>query len=120
MWIYIIWIWKSCFCILLLKDGRLESGSSSSNKSIKIWNLEKKNFEFALIGHKREVRDIKQISSNIIISASTDKSIKVWNLSKKSCVQTLISHKDIIFCLWIIDKNKFVSGGREEYKFIWK
>ena len=111
---------SSVFCILLLKDGRLISGSGSGNKSLKIWNLEKKICEFYLAGHKREVRDIKQLSNGWIISASMDKTIKVWNIHKKICIQTLVSHYDVIFCLCIIDKNKFMSGGRDQDIIIWK
>ena len=108
------------FCILLLKDGRMISGSGSWSKSLKVWNLEKKICEFFLAGHKREVRDIKQLSNGWIISASMDKTIKVWNIHKKICIQTLVSHYDVIFSLCIIDKNKFMSGGRDQDIIIWK
>ena len=108
------------FCILLLKDGRLVSGSGSWNKSIKIWNLSQKKCEFILVGHKREVRDIKQISHSFIISASVDKTIRIWNIYKKICVQTLVSHYDVIYSICIIDKNRFVSGGRDQDIIVWK
>lgn len=36
------------FCILLLRDGRLISGSGSWNKSLKIWNLDKRKCECIL------------------------------------------------------------------------
>ncbi len=49
-----------------------------------------------------------------------DKTIKVWNINKKICIQTLVSHYDIILSLCIIDKNKFVSGGRDQDIIIWK
>ena len=108
------------FCILMLKDGRLISGSGSKNKSLKIWNLDKKICEFSLIGHKREVRDIKQLRNGLVATASMDKTIKIWNIHKRICVQTLISHNDVVFSLCIIDKNRFVSGGRDEDIIIWK
>ena len=86
-------------------------------------NLEfnkKKKCEFCLVGHKREVRDIKQLDNGLLISASMDKTIKIWNLSTKICVQTLKSHYDVIFTLCILDKNKFASGGREQDLILWK
>ena len=103
-----------------MRDGRLISGSGSWNKSLKIWNLDKRKCECTLIGHKREVRDIKQLNNGWIITASNDKTIKVWDIHKKICIQTLVSHYDIIFSLCIIDKNKFVSGGRDQDIIIWK
>ena len=80
----------------------------------------KKICEFSLVGHKREVRDIKQLNNGWIITASNDKTIKVWDVYKKICLQTLVSHYDIIFSLCIIDKNKFVSGGRDQDIILWK
>ena len=41
-------------------------------------------------------------------------------IHKKICVQTLISHNDVIFSLCVIDKNRFVSGGRDQDIIIWK
>ena len=108
------------FCILMLKDGRLISGSGSKNKSIKVWNLGKKLCEFALVGHSREVRDIKQLRNGLVVSASMDKTIKIWNIYKRICIQTLISHKDVLFSLCIIDKKRFASGGRDQDIIIWK
>ena len=108
------------FCILLLKDGRLISGSGSRNKCLKIWNLDKKICEVTLVGHKREVKDIKQLNNGLVLSASIDKTIKVWNIHKKLCIQTLISHYDVLFSLCIIDKSRFVSGGRDQDIILWK
>jgi WD40 repeat protein len=108
------------FCILMLKDGRLASGSGAGNKSIKIWNLKQKKCEFTLTGHKREVRDMKQLSNDFILTASVDKTIKVWNIYKKVCVQTLVSHYDAVYCLCFVDNTKFVSGGRDQDIILWK
>ena len=104
----------------MLKDGRLISGSGSQNKSLKVWNLDKRICEFSLIGHKREVRDIKQLRNGLVVTASMDKTIKIWNIHKKICVQTLISHNDVIFSLCVIDKKRFASGGRDKDVIIWK
>ena len=108
------------FCILILRDGRLISGSGSKDKALKVWNLDKKICEFSLIGHKREVRDIKQLINGLVVTASMDKTIKVWNLFKKICVQTLVLHSDVVFSLCVIDKNRFISGGRDPDIIIWK
>ena len=108
------------YCILMLKDGRLISGSGSKNKSLKIWNLAQKICDFSLVGHKREVRDIKQLRNGLVVTASMDKTIKIWNIHKRICIQTLISHNDVIFSLCIIDKNRFASGGRDQDIIIWK
>ena len=108
------------YCILMLKDGRLISGSGSKNKSLKIWNLDQKICDFSLVGHKREVRDIKQLRNGLVVTASMDKTIKIWNIHKRICIQTLISHNDVIFSLCVIDKNRFASGGRDQDIIIWK
>jgi WD40 repeat protein len=55
-----------------------------------------------------------------MITASNDKTKKVWDIHKKICIQTLISHYVKIFSLYIIDKIKFVSDGRNQDIFLWK
>ena len=108
------------FCIIKLRDGRLISGSGSKDKALKVWNLDKKICEFSLIGHKREVRDIKQLRNGLVATASMDKTIKIWNLYRRICIQTLVIHNDVVFSLCVIDKNRFISGGREPDIINWK
>jgi WD40 repeat protein len=60
------------------------------------------------------------LNNGLVLSASIDKTIKVWNIHKKLCIQTLISHYDVLFSLCIIDKSRFVSGGRDQDIILWK
>ena len=69
---------------------------------------------------QKEVRDIKHLNNGWIITASNDKTKKAWDIHKKICIQTLISHYVKIFSLYIIDKIKFVSDGRNQDIFLWK
>ena len=55
-----------------------------------------------------------------LLTGSVDKTIKVWNVKKKCCIQTLISHFDAVYSLCIIDKDKFVTGGKDQEIIIWK
>ena len=108
------------FVVLILKDGRLASGSGSWDKTIKIWNLKEKFCECTLVGHKREIRAMKQLKNGWLLSGSVDKTIKVWNIKKKICLQTLVGHFDVIFGLCVLNDDRFVSGGRDKELFIWK
>ena len=108
------------FVLLLLKDGRLASGSGSWEKSIKIWNTKEKSCECTLVGHKREVRALKQLTNGLLISGSIDNTVRVWNIKKKECLQTLIAHFDVILSLCVLNDNRFISGGRDKELIVWK
>ena len=81
-------------------------------KSIKIWNIKEKTCECTLVGHKREVRALKQLTNGLQISGSIDNTVRVWNIKKKECLQTLIAHFDVILSLCVLNDNRCISGGR--------
>ena len=108
------------YCLILLKDGRLGSGSGSYDKSLKIWNLKEKNCEFTLLGHKREIRALDQLDNGFLISASMDKTVKIWNIYKRLCVQTLSYHFDVVYAVCVLSNERIVTGGRDQDLVLWK
>ena len=93
------------YCLTLLNDGRLVSGSVDG--SIIIYNKETFKPELVIKEHNDTVIWITQLSSGILASCSSDKTIKLFNIkgNKYEVLQTLNDHTNII--LKIIElKNK--------------
>ena len=66
------------FCILILRDGRLISGSGSKDKALKVWNLDKKICVQTLVLHSDVVFSLCVIDKNRFISGGRDPDIIIW------------------------------------------
>ena len=80
-------------CMLLLKDGRLATGSR--DETIKIWNLNNDNhLDLTLKGHTNSVSQIIQLDNSQVVSVDFG-SLLVWDIQMDS--YTLISKCKIDF-----------------------
>ena len=61
-----------------------------------------------------------QMKNGWLLTGSVDKTVKVWNIKRKCCIQTLVSHFEAINSLCILDKNTFISGGKDKDIIFWK
>ncbi len=75
--------------------------SSSSDKTIRIWNLTTNTCKFILTGHTKGVTGLKQITSSILASGSYDYTIKLWNTTSGQLIRTLSNHTGAI--QWSVD-----------------
>ena len=76
-----------------------------------------------LSGHFKPVLDISySFDDKILCSGSSDQTIRVWNLLKyKEKVQLVNQHKGIVYAVeFISEKNKFISGGKNNEVKLWK
>ena len=59
-----------------IKDNYIISGSS--DKTIKIWDIKKKNCIQTLNEHIKEINCVIKLKNNTFVSCSNDKTIKIW------------------------------------------
>ena len=103
----------SIFCLSILNDGRLISGSADN--SIIIYN--KTTFEPDLIinEHKGPVNCIIELSSGILVSCSRDNTIKLFNINGNNynIIQTLNDHRSWVHkIIEIGNKYGYSISGR--------
>jgi len=79
----------SIFCLSILNDGRLISGSADN--SIIIYNKTRYKPDLIINEHKGQVRCIIQLSSGILVTCSYDNTIKLFNIKENNynIIQTL-------------------------------
>ena len=62
--------------IKLKEENKL--ASSSSDKTIKIWNIDELKCINTINAHKHDITALTLLSDGKLISASTDMQIKIW------------------------------------------
>ena len=100
--------------MIILSDNKLCSGGS--NLDIKIWDLETGE-NYILIGHKKWIKCLCQLSNKYLISGSDDKTIKIW--SNKKCIKTLLGNGLSVRSLCQINEYFFASGSFDKTIKIW-
>jgi RNA polymerase sigma factor, sigma-70 family len=96
--------------------------SGSADKTIKLWNLEKKELVHTFNGHIGWISCLAISSdSKFLVSGSTDKTIKLWDLTKKQLLRTLEEHSDWIQNVAISpDNQSLATGSRDGTLKIWQ
>lgn len=71
--------------------------STSVDKNIKIWNLEKKKLESIVTGHFFDVLSISiSYNKKYAVSGSKDKTIRIWDLLSQRQIGILCGHSNIV------------------------
>ena len=108
----------SCvFCLTIMNDGRLVSGST--DKSIIIYNKETYKPDLIIKEHSDDINCIIQLSSGILASCSSDHSIILFNIkgNKYEILQTLNYHIRPINII-IELKNKIIASCSNDCSII--
>ena len=97
--------------------------SSSYDRQIKIWNINKDNYEriAKLKGHNSWVFKVIQLSNERLGSCSDDKTIRIWNSnSPYQCLKIIQGHTDgVISIIELKNKKYIVSCGRDCTVIFW-
>ena len=105
---------ESIFCLSVLNDGRLISGSADN--SIIIYNKATYIPDLIIKEHKSIVLYITQLSSGIIATCSSDEIIKLFNIKGNNyyILQTLNYHTNSVYKIIELKNKYIVSCSRDE------
>ena len=97
------------FCLCVLNDGRLVSGSD--DKSIIIYNKTTYKPDIIIKEHKDYITCITKLSSGILASCSFDKTINLFNINgmKYEILQTLNYHSNYVYKIIELKNKNLVS-----------
>jgi WD40 repeat protein len=98
--------------LVLTPDNRLAI-SASKDKTIKIWDLERREEIQTLYGHNDRVTDLALTpDSSRVLSASWDGTIRIWDLKKGGNLNTFFGQNGEVNCLAVTgDGKKVVSAS---------
>jgi len=97
--------------VLQLSDGRLVS--SSFDRLVKIWNLEKGTCELSLKGHEGFVWGLLELKNGKLASSSEDKTIKIWNSLNGFCESTINTTSQCLLMTELYDGRIAVGSSTD-------
>jgi WD40 repeat protein len=100
---------------LTMVDERLMI-STSYDRSIKLWDVEKKALLATMHGHKGAVLNvaINPVDSKIVVSIGRDSLAKIWNLENATCISDLKGHAGHATCGKYLDKSPIACTGAQD------
>lgn len=100
----------------LIEETKLVS--CSSDKTIKIWNLNRDGSARTIEAHSDSVFCIHFLSNKKLASGSFDKTIKIWDMESGECTQTL-KDNSYIYCIRKLGEDEIITGGEDGSIKIW-
>ncbi len=96
--------------------------SGSDDKTIKLWNVEKRQEIRTLHGHNSRVRSVNfSPNGKTLVSGSDDKTIKLWDVETGQEIRTLHGHDSRVRSVnFSPDGNTLVSGSWDNTIKLWK
>ena len=106
--------------IVLISDQLL--ASSSSDKTIGIWDLTSNTLKMILYGHTDQVYGLKLVAPGFLASGSMDKTIRMWSTITGQLIRTLSNHTNSIWWsvdLLLSDNRTLVTGSLDKTIKLW-
>ncbi|KAF8445679.1 U3 small nucleolar RNA-associated protein [Boletus edulis BED1] len=96
--------------------------TGSSDKTVKLWNLEDFTCVKTFEGHTNSVLRVDFINHGThLVSSGSDGLVKLWNVKEETCVTTLDNHEDKVWALAIsTDEATIVSGAADSVVTFWQ
>ena len=93
-----------------VNESGTRAASSSSDYTVRIWNLESKSLEQTLLGHSDDVEDFAFIDDETGVSVSRDCRVLVWNLRTGAIRRAIEGHDKDALSVVYSDGSIYTSG----------
>jgi WD40 repeat protein len=94
--------------------------SSSSDWTVRVWNLTTYSNKFIFRGHNWTVHSVKIISPDLLASGSVDTTVKLWNLKNGSLMRSLSNNNGYIYSgVDLLNSQTLLSGSIDGLINVW-
>lgn len=106
--------------LIVLDDTRFASGADDG--LVIIWDSTNGQKLLELRGHTQPITCFLVLhDQRTLVSGAADKSLRIWDIETGEC-KKFIQHsheRGGVKCLVAVDKNRFCSGGNDDYLCLW-
>jgi WD40 repeat protein len=86
---------------------------------INIYNINDGNLVSSLKGHTTYVKDLVQLSADLLASSGGDETVRIWDLTTNTCKFILTGHTSVVVGLKQITSNILASGSMDTTIKLW-
>jgi WD40 repeat protein len=104
---------------LTMLNTNIHLAAGLGNGDINIYNKNDGNLVSSLKGHSDWVRDLVQLSNELLANSSEDKTVRIWNLTTNTCKFILTGHTGQVFGLKQITPSILASGSWDKTIKLW-
>ncbi len=104
---------------LKLLNTNIHLAAGLSNGDINIYNINDGNLVSSLKGHTIDVKDLVQLSDDLLASSSLDRTVRIWNLTTNTCKFILTGHTNWVRGLKQITPSILASGSSDKTIKLW-
>jgi WD40 repeat protein len=106
------------YCLKLLNTN-IHLAAGHRNGDINIYKINDGNLSSSLKGHTSCVKDLVQISDDLLASSSEDYTVRIWNLTTNTCKFILTGHTKRVVGLKQITSSILASGSDDNKIILW-
>ena len=108
------------FLVTGSNNGGGRYNESTSDNTVKIWNIQERREEYALTGHTEPVISVAvSADGRFIVSGSEDTTVKLWNIKDRKEEYTFIGHEYYITSVAVSADGGFIASMSEMNIKIW-
>jgi len=110
---------KPVSCLTFISSNNLLV-SGSTDKTVKIWDLNTFELKFTLAGHTQSISSLAVLHHHgQIASGSWDKTIKIWSILNGTLIKTLQSDQEFAIRSLTSLRNSYLASASDDSIFIW-
>jgi ribosomal RNA-processing protein 9 len=93
--------------------------SGSTDRTVKVWNLDQMAYVDTLFGHQSEVTSLSSLYRDRALSAGSDMTVRLWKIAEES--QLLHRGQTAsIDCVAFINEERYFSGSQDGSVSLWR